>query len=438
MILPCLPRDDRLGGMKNRIPCSLTALLLITTAIGASAAEESARPGAAPAGLEVYDRLVGEWMKKWSVPGGQIAVARGGRLVLVRSYGWADVEAKQPITNDSLFRIASVSKPITAVAILRLVEEGRLDLDDKVFDRLPQFPRAEAAGGDPRLAQITLRQLLAHTGGWDRDKSFDPMFIPFKAAEALGVPPPAEVATIIRYMQRQPLDFEPGQKFAYSNFGYCLLGRVIEQATGKSYADAVGELVLIPCGAASLELGRTRLADRSPREVRYYAQPADEQTRSVFTDVTEQVAWPDGGFYLEALDAHGGWIGSAADLLRFVTAVEGSRGPALLKDETLRQMTARPPAPVSQTGPTYYGLGWMIRAPDKPHADWRQTNWWHTGSLPGTAALVVRASNGTCWAALFNSRALADKSKDSAAELDRLLWQAYGEIKQWPEHDLFQ
>ena len=438
MFLPCLPRGDRLGGMKNRIPCPLTALLLITTAIGVSAAEEPMHPGYAPPGLEVYDRLVGEWMKKWNVPGGQIAVARHGRLVLVRSYGWANVEEQKPTTNDSLFRIASVSKPITAVAILRLVEAGRVDLDDQVFDRLPQFPLAEADGGDPRLAQITLRQLLAHTGGWDRDKSFDPMFNPFKAAEVLKVAPPADPATIIRFMQRQPLDFEPGQKYAYSNFGYCLLGRVIEQATGKSYADAVRELVLEPCGAASLELGRTRQADRPPREVRYYAQPANEQTRSVFADVKEQVAWPDGGFYLEALDAHGGWIGSAADLLRFVIAVEGSRGPGLLKGETLDLMTARPPAPVSQTGPTYYGLGWMIRTADKPHADWRQTNWWHTGSLPGTAALVVRASNGTCWAALFNSRALADKSKDSAAELDRLLWQAYGEIKQWPEHDHFQ
>lgn len=427
--------------MNSRISFSLALSFCLAAAIHSASADEApSRPADSPQpGLEAYDRLVGEWMKKWNVPGGQIAVARRGRLVLVRAYGLADVAAEKPVANDSLFRIASVSKPITAAAILRLVEAGRLDLDAKAFDLLPHFPLSEAAGADPRLAGITLRQLLTHTAGWDRDKSFDPMFFPFKAAAALGVTPPADAATIIRYMQRQPLDFEPGQKYAYSNFGYCLLGRILEQATGKSYADAMRELVLEPCGATSLELGRTRLAERSPREVRYYAQPASERTRSVFPDVAEQVAGPDGGFYLEALDAHGGWIATAPDLLRFATAVEGSRGRPLLEPETLSLMTARPAAPVSQKGRTYYGLGWMVRTPDDaPSADWRRSNWWHTGSLPGTVALLVRTGNGMSWAALFNSRPPYEKSKEFAGELDRLMWKAAEAVKQWPEHDLFQ
>lgn len=437
--MPLARGNDRLGGMNTCFHFSFVATLLCGAAIGSAAAYETPSSSAGPPpSLEAYDRLVGDWMKKWNVPGGQIAVARRGRLMLVRTYGLADVEAEKPVANDSLFRIASVSKPITAVAVLRLVEAGRLDLDDKVFDRLPQFPLSAEQGGDPRLAQITIRQLLTHTAGWDRDKSFDPMFIPFKAAEAIGVSPPADPATIIRYMQRQPLDFEPGQKYAYSNFGYCLLGRVIEQATGKNYAGAVRELVLEPCGAASFALGRTRLAERSPQEVCYYAQPDGERTRSVFPDVAEQVAQPDGGFYLEALDAHGGWIATAPDLLRFATAVEGGRGQSLLKAETLRLMTARPPAPVSQQGPTHYGLGWMIRYPEKDKdADRRQATWWHTGSLPGTAALLVRTHKELAWAALFNSRPPYEKVKEFAAELDALMWKAAGQVKNWPEHDLF-
>lgn len=417
----------------------LAVQLLFATAVHATAADEASQPATPPPGMSSYDRLVAEWMKKWNVPGGQIAVARGGRLALVRSYGWANVEEQMPVENDSLFRIASLSKPITAAAVLRLVEAGRLDLDAQAFSLLPQFPLSEAPGGDKRLAQITLRQLLTHTAGWDRDKTFDPMFISFKAAETIGVPPPADAATIVRYMQRQPLDFEPGQKYAYSNFGYCLLGRVIEQATGKSYAEAVRELVLEPCGARSLALGCTRLSERSPREVCYYAQPASERTRSVFPDVAENVAEPDGGFYLEALDAHGGWIGSAADLLRIATSLDGSRPPGLLKPETLALMTARPAAPVSQTGPTHYGLGWMIRYPEKDKdADWQHSTWWHTGSLPGTAALLVRTYKGLTWAALFNSRPPYPKVKEFAAELDRLMWKAADEVKAWPEGDLFQ
>jgi N-acyl-D-amino-acid deacylase len=263
------------------------------------------------------------------------------------------------------------------------------------------------------------------------------MFIPFKAAKAQGVSPPADAATIIRYMLRQPLDFDPGQKYAYSNFGYCLLGRILEQATGKGYEQATRELVLEPCGAASLRLGRTLPAERSPGEVAYYDQPPEELARSVFADVEGEVPWPDGGFYLEAMDAHGGWIGSAPDLLRFATAIEGRRGEALLKPESLQLLAARPAPPVSQTGPTFYGLGWMIRQVEKD-SDWRRSNWWHTGSLPGTAALLVRTGEDMAWAALFNTRAPGAGSGKFAAELDALMWEAARGVKQWPEHDLFE
>jgi N-acyl-D-amino-acid deacylase len=403
----------------------------------ADAAAEFPTAGQAVAGMESYDRLVAGLMKKWKIPGGQVAVVKSGRLVLARGYGWANVEAKQPVQPNSLFRIASVSKPITATAILRLVQEGRLDLDAKAFGLLPQFPIPEGSGVDPRLGQITLRQLLTHTAGWDRDKSFDPMFIPFKAAEAQGASPPADAATIIRYMLRQPLDFDPGQKYAYSNFGYCLLGRILQQATGKDYEQAVRELVLQRCGAASLRLGHTRPSERGPDEVAYYDQPPDELARSVFADVEQEVPWPDGGFYLEAMDAHGGWIGSATDLLRFATAIEGRRGEALLEGATLELLAARPASPVSRTDPTYYGLGWMVR-PTGKESSWRRSNWWHTGSLPGTAALLVRTGQDMAWAALFNSRAASAGAKKFAAELDALMWEAAGQVEHWPEHDLFE
>src|SRR6185437_16571304 len=96
-------------------------------------------------------------------------------------------------------------------------------------------------------------------------------------------------------------------------------------------------------------------------EVAYYDQPPDKLARSVFADVEQKVPWPDGGFYLEAMDAHGGWIGSTPDVLRFATAIEGRRGEALLEPATLDLLAARPASPVSQSEPTYYGLGWMIR-----------------------------------------------------------------------------
>ena len=212
-----------------------------------------------------------------------------------------------------------------------------------------------------RWREISLRQVLHHTGGWDRDKSFDPMFRSLKIAAAVRVPAPASGEAIIRYMLSQPLDFDPGQKYAYSNFGYLLLGRMIEAKTGTSYAEAVRELVLKPAGITGMQLGHTRLEERVRGEVRYYNQPANALATSVFPTDRWPVPNPYGGFYLEAMDSHGAWISSAVDLMRFVTALEGSRGQPLLNGDHLAQMFVRPDPPVSVGSATYYGLGWSVR-----------------------------------------------------------------------------
>lgn len=378
--------------------------------------------GEAGPGAAKFDGHITEFMRKWGIPAGAVAVAHRGKLVLARGYGIADRESQKPVTPDTLFRIASVSKPVTAVAVLRLVERKKLSLADRAFDRLPKFPLPEGADVDARLKNITIAELLHHTAGWDRDKSFDPMFRPKIIAEATGTASPATSEAIIRYMQRQPLDFTPGERYAYSNFGYCVLGRIIEAVTEKPYEEAVRELVLKPAHVSDMRLGRTRITDRPPNEVRYFDN-VEGLTDSVFADVTEKVAAPDGGFYLEALDAHGGWIASAPDLVRFASAVEGRGRHALLRPETIRIMTGRPAPPVKADEKSWYGLGWMVRS-----VNGGGENWWHTGSLPGTMTILVRAHDGRAWAALFNNRPASKQGASAPAELDALLWKAADEL----------
>src|SRR5690606_22434583 len=101
--------------------------------------------------------------------------------------------------------------------------------------------------------------LLQHRGGWDRDKSFDAMFQSVRFAQTLGIDSPAKANDVIRAMQSVPLDFEPGERYAYSNYGYCLLGRVIEKFSGQSYEDYVKEHVLAPTGVTAMCVGGTRL-----------------------------------------------------------------------------------------------------------------------------------------------------------------------------------
>jgi N-acyl-D-amino-acid deacylase len=118
-----------------------------------------------------FDRLMHEFMKEHSVPGASIAVTDKGRVVFARGYGYSDVVAKEVVQPANLFRIASISKPITAVAILQLIEQKKLKLDDTVFEVLNSEDDIKAADDkfDPRLRDITIRHLLEHRGGWDRN-----------------------------------------------------------------------------------------------------------------------------------------------------------------------------------------------------------------------------------------------------------------------------
>jgi CubicO group peptidase (beta-lactamase class C family) len=233
------------------IPIACLAVLLscagdpttppVSPPVAPPAQQEIPISGAAVPGMGSHDQTIADFMRKFAIPDGAVAVVRDGMLIYARGFGYADVENKRPVQPDALFRIASVSKPLTAVAIMKLVEEGKLELDDRVAPFIAHLAPAPGATVDPRWEQITIRHLLNHTGGWDRtipNGGFDPMDRHAIAAAAVNAPAPASAETMIRYMKGRPLDFNPGEKFAYSNFGYAILGRVIERVSGMPYAAA--------------------------------------------------------------------------------------------------------------------------------------------------------------------------------------------------------
>ena len=322
------------------------------------------------------------------------------------------------------------------MAVLKLVEDGKLSLDARAFDLLRVEPLLKTGQPmDPRLARITVRQLLQHTGGWDRDKSFDPMFRSKQIAAETGTPSPAGPQAVIRYMLGQSLDFDPGFRYAYSNFGYCVLGRIIEQVSGKPYEQFVREHVLSPAGIEHMRIGASLDGKQAAGEVRYYTTDRG-LTENIFADGARQVPWPYGGFHLEAMDAHGGWIASAVDLARFAAELDHPGKRPLLKPESIRTMNA-PPEPPAWRKPdggladAYYGCGWMVR----PHALSGKANGWHSGSLPGTSTLLVRRWDGLSWAVLFNQRSDDSKLPDSA--IDPAMHRAAAAVKEWPKDDLF-
>jgi N-acyl-D-amino-acid deacylase len=231
-----------------------------------------------------------------------------------------------------------------------------------------------------------------------------------------------------------PLDFAPGERYAYSNYGYCLLGRVIETITKQSYEDYVKQRVLAPLGIHSMRLGRSRLEDRFDREVRYY-DPGTEP--SVFAaDRGQTVPLAYGAFNLEAMDAHGGWLASSIDLVRFGAAFDDPEKCPILKPQSIREMYERPAGESerdAQGNPKnhWYGLGWFVRQGGKGG----ETNW-HTGSLPGTSTILMRRADGRDVAVLFNSRVSPTVDHLTRA-LEFRLNKVLDDIVDWPKDDLF-
>ncbi len=344
--------------------------------------------------LDHIDQTVKARMNEKGIQGLSLAIARRGKLVFAKGYGKAD--DTQPMHTDNRFRIASVSKPITSVAIMKLIEEGRLRMSDKVFGRGALLGETYARERDLGrwVKDITVQHLLEHTGGGWSNKSNDPMFKnkSMDHSELIGW-----------VIEDVPLTDRPGTKYAYSNFGYCVLGRIIERITGRSYESYVRRAVLWPSGAYGMTIGGDRASDRKSDEVKYFYSNSS-------TPYNMKVA---------RMDSHGGWIASPIDLVRVGVRVDGfSSKRDILRASTIDLMTT--PSSVSS-----YAKGWSTN-------QWG--NWWHSGRLPGTASIFVRTSGEYVWAAIVN-----ETNSDSAKNinLDGLMWEVVNGVEQWPSHDLF-
>ncbi len=423
---------------------TIVATLLLVCPADGEAKKEIPRTGTKVEALAPIDSMMESFLEKNELPGASIAISKNGKLVYSAGFGWAERpdaasgSAGKPVQTDTLFRIASISKPITAVAILKLAEQGKLQLSDKVLDHLKIEPYPKATL-DPRWKEITIELLLQHRAGFDRDHSFDPMFRSIDFAKKAGTAAPASLEVIIRTMLGRPLDFNPGEKYAYSNFGYCLLGRVIEKCSGRDYETYVRQDVLAPMGITDMVIGKSKRDQRVPKEAIYY-DLEKRNAKSVFPP-HEQVARPYGSWYHEALDAHGGWLGTAEDLVKFADHLNKAHPQCLLSSRSLDLMAAKPAEPKTAKEKrekqerkeadkkTWYGLGWQFR--EVGESDSGKLNSWHTGLVPGSSSILVRRNDGFHWAVLFNSHG-PDFKNTPASKIDPLVHKAVSAVKQWP------
>lgn len=249
---------------------------------------------------------------------GVLLVARGDEVLLQRAWGLADRAAGTPVTLDTRFRLGSMNKMFTAVAVLQLVEAGRLSLEGSVGQSLPGYPNAD-------IAKVTIRQLLTHAGG--TGDIFGPAFDQHR----LSLKTHDDYVRL--YGTRGPTH-PPGQAHEYSNYGYVLLGAIIERASGLAYEDYVARHVFAPAGMH--DTGALPEDVDVPGRARAYTR--------------KDGAWVDAADTLPYRGtAAGGGYSTAADLLRFARAL---RAGILLSQASLAEATRR------QT--PWYGYGFMV------------------------------------------------------------------------------
>jgi N-acyl-D-amino-acid deacylase len=380
--------------------------------------EEAPINGKAGPGLEAVDTAVIKIMDRHGIPGAALAIAKNGKLVLAKGYGWSDVAMGTAVGPNTPFGLASVSKVFTATAILKLVENGRLGLDDKVLghvkDIKPPFGRAP----DPLLGEVTVRHCLNHSGGWDRTVEGDPITWQPLVCRAMRVRPPLSAAQLLSFVFGLPLNFKPGTEVNYSNVGFVILGEIISRVSGQSYERFVAENVLKPLG-----LKRPAL---HPIEGKYLEHESIRYMPGAL------IALPP--MRMPMLNACGGWSASVVDMLRFLTNIDGSRGEAILKEKTRKEMFAKPDKSLVRPDGTWFGLGW-----DSVHFDGDKFSLSKEGNFQGMRTFLKHQPSGVDLALLFNVGMEFDPLDVRITALAiREVKQALERVEKYPDIDLFE
>jgi CubicO group peptidase (beta-lactamase class C family) len=347
--------------------------------------------------LDLIYGKVDAYMKKHSVPGLSIAVTQGERLVYAAGFGLADKDSGEPVGPMTRFRVASVSKPFTSAAIMKLVEANSLGLDDKVFGPNSilgaNYPTPKS---NPDIEKITVRHLLGHVAGFTTTTSDgDPMFN-YTGTTQSGL--------ISWWLGKQALATTPGTQWEYSNFGYCLLGRIIEAKTGKTYEQYVKDAVLKPSGITAMEIGGDTKADRKPGEVVYYGG-------SPYSSVKPT-----------RFDSHGGWIATPSDLLRFLVRVDGNNNkPDIITAADHTTMTTALGIKDANGKDPQYAFGWGVSGGTQNH----------NGTMSGTIAWLLRGPGDLAYAAVSNG-----DDDWFGPDMMALMNDITGGVSAWPAYDL--
>ncbi|MCG8412138.1 MAG: beta-lactamase family protein [Bacteroidales bacterium] len=370
--------------------------------------------------MQGLDLQIQKFMKRWNIVGASVAVVKDERLIYSKGFGYADKDDSVRVEPKHLFRVASISKLITATTIMKLVDEGKIDLSDKVFGEKGILNGDEFSEiKDSKVKSITVKHLLNHTSGWTNRKG-DPMFQNLAIANEMNAELPLSTEIVTQYvLKNRKLDYTPGRKSVYSNFGYAILGLVIEKVTNQDYEEYVVTNILNPIGIYDMRLGKSLLKDRYENEVKYYGLKGERKiTSSLGTG--EIVPKYYGGNSIETLGSAGGWVASPTELMKLIVAIDGfQKRKDILSDNSIKKMTrsSRRIRPFGWTGTDKNGY------------------WWRTGTLSGTSALIKREKNGISWMLVINTS--PKYGARFPIYINKTMMKGLASVDNWPSYDLF-
>ncbi len=415
----------------KRIQFTLVATLFIMSLI-------HAQTGIPVPEMTHCDTQVQNFMSTYNIPGMTYALAKDGKLKYMRAFGNANIAGSETTQPYHLFRIASVSKPITSIGIMKMVEDGLIGLNDKVFGTGGILENhwyfSNSTITDTRVYDITVQHLLEHAAGWDRNTDCfpnptspypwffggcDPIAVPLHVTQSQGESNPVKEEFLINYLLEKTLNFTPGTSYSYSNMGFLVLSEIIEEVSGLSYEKYMQQEIFNPIGIYDMHIGENLIDDKMEREAEYVGNGF---TTLDLYGSGSLVPWEYGGFALDAMDGHGGWLATSRDLVRLLVAVDGfATKPDILLPGTISTMVA-PSA--NNAG---YAKGWQVNA---------SNNWWHSGAVDGTASLFVRSNSGYTWAIILNKRIVDANANAFWAALDGMGWDCISGTSTFPAHDL--
>jgi CubicO group peptidase (beta-lactamase class C family) len=277
--------------------------------------------GAVKASYAAVDEAVKAFMAEKGVGAVTLAISKDGKVLHDRAFGWADAELKKPLQLGVKMRLASMTKPVVKAAVETLFAKGKIKPENLIFQVLELGQYKESKGCDDRWQKITIQHLLDHKGGWDRDKSGDFTNNTTEMCDVFKMKPDElEPEHVIRYGLTQNFEWQPGEHYAYCNYGYILLVRVIEKLSGQKFIDYLHATVCKEAKASSFSLSSSDARDRQAGEIWYAYHPE-------YTKKTVPL-----GFRVEARDGAGVLACTAADYCRFLETYWISGKPRSTKD----------------------------------------------------------------------------------------------------------